>query len=77
MVAMTMARPRLRLLRARPAGLQVERRRSAFHEDARADEDGFGTELHHHGGVSGRAMPPAEKFGTGNFPALATMRTNS
>ena len=26
---------------------------------------------------AGVAMPPAEKFGTGNFPSLATILTNS
>ena len=48
-----------------------------FHEDAGAYEDGFGAELHDQAASAGVAMPPAEKFGTGSFPAFATILISS
>ena len=43
-------------------------------EDARADEDGFGTELAHQGGVGGRGDAAGGKVGHRQFAGAARFR---
>src|ERR1017187_2414993 len=50
--------------------LNVERGGALLHEDAGADEDGFGAELHHQGSVSGRGDAAGGEVGHGQLAGL-------
>ena len=48
-----------------------------LHEDAGADEHGLGSQLHNQRGVGGGGDAAGREVGTGSFPSLATILTNS
>ena len=70
-VAMTMALAR-ETASSRSSGvvLDVERGGALLHEDAGADEDGLGAELHHEGGVGGSGDAAGGEVGDGQLAGL-------
>ena len=70
-VAMTMARGAGDgLFALHGVVLDVERRGALLHEDAGADEDGLGAELHHQGGVGGGGDAAGGEVGHGQLAGL-------